>query len=212
MSPPYRTAPAHGKMFSFANAAMMGSGIWKLSRLVRGIGGEEFLAARTLPSGATFILLDQAVVPLVTELSQLGATHRFRIGPANSDYADNACVEISSTVGSKALRPYSPVRARARRVSSGIELSFIRRSRRDADGWETLDIPIGEEREAHEIEILNGGNVVRTLMAGASSLTYPAVDELADFGVPQASLDLRLYQFSDLVGRGYPLSGSVPVA
>ena len=205
-------ASGYWEIFSFATATLIGPHTWKLSEFVRGVGGEEHLAERNIAAGARFILLDQAVVSLTSDISLLGSTIRYRIGPAAGDYADSACVEFAATVGPKALAPYAPVRATARREVGGIVISFVRRSRRDADGWDLLDVPIGETSEAYEIEIMNAGSPVRTLAGNLTSLTYPSADELADFGAARTTLDLRIYQISPNVGRGFPLIVTIPVS
>ena len=92
---------------------------------------------------------------------------------------------------------------KARRGGSGVTLSWIRRTRIGGDGW-GLDVPLGEEREAYEVDILSGGAVVRTLASDAPSVLYAAADELADFGTPQGSLSVAIYQLSTTVGRGTP--------
>ncbi len=45
--------------------------------------------------------------------------------------------------------------------------------------------------------------MLRTLSATAPSVLYPAANEIADFGVAQTSLSLRVVQLSATVGRGF---------
>jgi hypothetical protein len=44
--------------------------------------------------------------------------------------------------------------------------------------------------------------VLRTLTANAPNVLYTSADELADFGSPQTSLNIRVAQISATVGRG----------
>jgi hypothetical protein len=53
------------------------------------------------------------------------------------------------------------------------------------------------------MKAVRGGSVVRTLMAATPSVLYAAADEIADFGAPQTSLDVRVTQVSATVGRGF---------
>ena len=115
-------------------------------------------------------------MPLVTGVSNLGLTQTWRVGPADRDHADPAYVSFDGLAGPKALMPYAPVRVRAQRTSDGVTFSFLRRGRRDSDGWEVLDIPLGEDVEAYECALLAGGAVVRTLTAGTPTLFYLAED------------------------------------
>ncbi len=199
------------EIVGFANAELVAAGVYKLSRLLRGLGGNEVLAARTLAAGADFVLLDKAVAPLVAGLSELGVAHAWKCGLERLSYADPTYVGFSSTAGASALMPYAPVQPKAARSLAGVTISFIRRGRIDADAWEPIDIPLGEDSEAYQIDILDGGVVARTLSCGAQQALYAIADELADFGAPNTALDLRVYQISAVVGRGFPLAANVPV-
>jgi hypothetical protein len=50
---------------------------------------------------------------------------------------------------------------------------------------------------------------VRTLTATAPSVLYAAADEIADFGVPQAHLSVRVAQLSATVGRGFAAAATL---
>ena len=70
-------------------------------------------------------------------------------------------------------------------------------------------MPLAEESEAYEVEILDAGTVLRTLESTAPRVTYTAAEQTADFGAllgPGGTLDLRIFQLSALVGRGTPAS------
>ena len=54
------------------------------------------------------------------------------------------------------LRPLAPVHLRSERDAGDIVFTWIRRTRIDGDGWELADVPLGEEREAYEIEVIAG--------------------------------------------------------
>jgi hypothetical protein len=198
------------EIFAYANAELVGTNTYRLSRLIRGLGGEEGLSARTVAPGATVVVLDNALFPVAQGLSNLGQTLRFRVGPANRDHADASVTEITTSVTGKTLMPYAPVQASARRSTSGIAIDFTRRSRIDSDAWEPVDVPLGEEREAYDIVIATPGGS-RVLPAASPSALYAAGDEIADFGAPQTALGLQIYQTSATVGRGFPLAVTVAV-
>ena len=121
------------EIFAFAHAELVARDTYRLSRLLRGLGGEEALAARTVAAGATVVLLDRAVAPLAAGLSSVGVTLDLRVGPAISGASDANYVSIPATATDKAFRPYAPVRPQARAAPAGIEISFLRRGRIDAD-------------------------------------------------------------------------------
>jgi hypothetical protein len=200
-----RGADGAWEIFAFTQAELVAEKTYRLSRLVRGIGGEEALAKRSAPAGSTVVLLDDAVVPLAKGSAELETPRTYRIGPADRDYGDPTYVEASIAATRKALMPYAPTHARARRTAEGVAISFVRRGRLDADAWEPVDIPLGEASEAYELEIALPSGGVRTLAGATTSILYPASDELADFGAPQSAFSVAIFQIGANVGRGFPL-------
>lgn len=68
-------------------------------------------------------------------------------------------------------------------------------------------MPLVEETEAYEIEILDGVAVKRMLTTSTTSAVYSSADQIADWGAmlgPGDTLDVRISQLSALVGRGAP--------
>ena len=86
----------------------------------------------------------------------------------------------------------------------------MRRSRAlAADSWVGLEVPLAEELEAYEVEILHGATVKRVLSTATTSALYTAAQQTADWGAPLGpgdTLDIRISQLSALVGRGAPKS------
>ena len=76
-----------------------------------------------------------------------------------------------------------------------------------ADSWGGLEVPLTEELEAYEVEILDGPAVKRVLSTAITSAVYTAAQQTADWGAPLGpgdTLDIRIFQLSALVGRGAP--------
>ena len=99
----------------------------------------------------------------------------------------------------------------ARRATPGdLVIRWTRRSRAlAADSWTAPEVPLAEESEAYEVEILDGATVQRTLSTATTSVTYTAAQQIADWGAllgPGDTLDVRIFQLSALVGRGAPKS------
>ena len=158
------------------------------------------------------VRLDEAVLPLTEHLADLGvARWRYRIGPAERDHADPSYVEIVATAGGDALRPFAPVHVKARREAGGVRIRWIRRARRGGDAWESVEVPLGEDDERYEVDILAGAAVLRTLAANAPQALYETAQELADFGAPQTALSLRVAQLGKAIGRGFERAVTVPI-
>ena len=199
------------EVIQFAHAELVDDGTYRLSRLLRGQGGTEWAVSDPLPAGAAFVLLDAHLVPVARGLAMLGRPLLLRIVAAARDHGDAAAVSIETEPQSVALRPYAPVHLRAARGPSGIELSWVRRTRTDGDSWEAEDVPLGEASERYEVDILDGATVKRVLHANAPEVLYASADEIADFGAPLDTLTLRVAQMSALVGRGYPAEATLVV-
>lgn len=191
------------EILSVAGADLLAERTYRLSRLLRGLAGTEPQAARAVPAGALIVRLDEAVVPLTQDMSDLGLPWTYRISPSNRDHADPAAVEFTATAGTSALLPFSPVQLAARRTADGILLTWIRRTRLGGDAWEPADVPLAEDMERYEIDILSGGALKRTLAVPEPSALYLAAQETADFGTRQSSLTVRIAQISAAVGRGF---------
>src|SRR5262249_52050825 len=100
------------------------------------------------------------------------------------------------------LEPLSPAHVRGSRSAGDLAISWVRRTRIGGDSWGAVEVPLGEETERYEVDILDGTTVKRTLTATTPSTTYTAAQQTAAFGAPQPSIDLRVYQLSTVSGRG----------
>ncbi len=71
-------------------------------------------------------------------------------------------------------------------------------------------MPLAEDGEAYELDILDGATVKRTLSSSAPSLLYTTAQQIMDFGAPQPSYAVRVYQLSASYGRGQAREATVP--
>jgi hypothetical protein len=148
------------------------------------------------------VLLDQHIVTIASGINALGRTLQLRVVAEGRDHGDLTALALPVTPQATALMPLSPVHLKAVRDVNGITLSWIRRTRVDGDSW-VGEVPLGEDNEQYQLEILSGTNVVRAVTTTTSSAFYASADELSDFGAPQASLAVRVVQLSATVGRGF---------
>ena len=190
------------EIVQYTEAELVDADTYRLSGLLRGAAGTEAAGTVTWPEGSRLVRLDGAVVAVANGLSELGRVYAYRVGSVRGDHGDEDVTEVSATVGAAALRPLAPVHVRAARTGAGVTIGFVRRTRLDGDSWEPVEVPLGESVEAYRVEILNGSSVVRTFEVAEPQALYPAADELADFGAPQAELTVRVAQLSASVGPG----------
>lgn len=197
-----RNADGEWEVLQFETATLVAPSTYELSGLLRGQLGTEGAMATTTPAGARFVLLDTALTRVDLSLSEVGLPLRWRYGPAGRDIASPSYVDQAHAFAGHGLRPYSPVHVRAARSGGDLGLTWIRRTRLGGDSWELPDVPLSEEAERYEVDILSGSTVKRTLAVSAPAATYTAVDQIADFGAVQSTVSLRIAQLSATFGRG----------
>ena len=198
------------EVLQFANAVLEGPQTYRLSRLLRGQLGSEYALATDVPSGAPFVLLDSHVVPVARGVGAIERSMRLRVVASGRAHDDPSGVEIAVTPTNTALRPLAPVHAAARRHSDGIHLTWIRRTRRDGDGW-AGEVPLGESSESYAVDIVDGASLKRRIVTSEPRAIYSIADELSDFGSAKTSLHVRIAQISGEVGDGFPLDTNLTV-
>jgi hypothetical protein len=192
------------EVIQFREALLVAPSTYVLSGLLRGQAGTEGAMRTPLDVGARLVLLDGAVAELGLGEAERGLPRLWAYGPAPKPLDDAAYIRETRSFAGIGLRPFSPVHIRGARVTGGdIALGWTRRTRTGGDGWEGMDVPLGEEMEAYEIDILSGSDVIRTLSASAPAATYAAAQQIADFGTTSfTTLTVRVSQLSRAFGRG----------
>ena len=193
-------------------AELLAPGRYRLTRLLRGQRGTEGALGNPAPAGARVVVLDDSFASLPIAEADLGIPWNWRIGPASRPVSDETYVAQTFTPSGVGLRPYSVAHVeqpwRKARSSGDLTIRWTRRSRAlAADSWGAVDVPLAEETEAYEVEILDGATVKRVLSTATTSAVYTASQQTADWGAPLApgdTLDIRIFQLSALVGRGAP--------
>ncbi len=207
------SAPGVWEVLQFGNATLVSAGRYKLTRLLRGQRGTEDAIGTPTLTGAKVVLLDTALQPMSLALGDIGIAWNLRTGPASAAPSDSIMQAQSFTPNGRGLMPFAPVQARMRRLANGdLALLWLRRDRAlAADSWVLAHVPMSETVEAYDPEVLNGGNVVRTVSGLTTpAFTYTAAMQAADFGGAVASLAVRLYQIGAL-GRGAPLTTTLTI-
>lgn len=194
----------NGEIVQFQTATLVGNATYQLSGILRGRRGTEHRVAAH-PIGTEVVLLTGGAIGRIPiDLPEIGTTRQFKAVPSGIDPADIA--GESFVYNANVLRPFSPVHVRARRdaASGDWSATWIRRTRINGGWTDGVDVPLGENTEVYEVDILDGTTVKRTITGLTSpALTYTAAQQTTDFGSPQTTLKIAVYQMSDLVGRGH---------
>lgn len=192
------------EVLSFQNATLQADGSYRLSRLLRGRRGTEWAVGQHVV-GDMFVLLESGkLVRPVPSTTDINADRYYRAVSFGGTLQDADILTYRhQAVGKK---PYAVTHITGRRhypSTNDWTISWVRRGRIDAEWRDYVGVPLGEASESYEIDIMSGSTVVRTLTATSQSTTYTAAQQTTDFGSTQSSIDVRIYQMSDTVGRGY---------
>ena len=185
---------------------------YRLTRLLRGQRGTEAAMGNPTPAGVRVVVLDSALAPLPIAESDLGLPWNWRIGPAARAVSDASYTALAFTPAGRGLVPFAPVHVaqpwRTARSPGDLTIRWTRRSRAlVADAWEQVEVPLAEDFESYDVQILDGAVVKRTLASTTTSVLYTAAQQTADWGAPFGpgqTLAIRIYQLSNRLGRGDP--------
>lgn len=183
-------------------------GTYILSGLLRGRYGSEF-AVGSHGSGERVVLITQS-----------DRIERLNFGAADWNVArtyrgvslpleDGEEIEFTNTGEGK--RPLSGVHLNGSRDgSNNLTVDWERRTRFQT-GDVAAAVPLGEETEAYEVDIMSGSPLaaIRTIAATTPQISYTAAQQTADGLTPGNPVDVEVYQLSTIRGRGRPLSGTV---
>ncbi len=196
------------EIVQFMTATLVGAGKYELSGLLRGrLGTEDAIESHI--AGERFVLLNNLLEKNETSNEYVGL-ERFYKAVTFGDTLANTESE-SFVYRAKSLLPYAPVHVKAVRDSSGnVTFSWVRRNRLHGQWRDYVDVPLSENSELYDIEIMDGETVVRSFLnVAATTSDYSAAEQNADFGSVQSNISVRIYQISDIVGRGKAASAVV---
>ena len=190
------------EIIQFMTATLTSPGNYTLSGLLRGRQGTEW-AMGLHAAGEPFVLLNSLVGSEDMSNALINLERPYK--PVSVGATLSATPEDDFTYAGVALLPYAPVHISGARDGSGnLTINWIRRTRVSGEWQDYVDAPLNETSEAYEVDILSGSTVLRTLTGLTSpTASYSAALQTTDFGSPQSSISINVYQLSGVVGRGY---------
>jgi GTA TIM-barrel-like domain/Putative phage tail protein len=199
------------EILQFQSASLVGVNTYRLTGLLRAQAGSfaEMLTSRA--AGQRFVLLNGAVTQAVGTLQDAVLTSRWKVGPATLDHGHPAYVTLDVPPTLKALRPLRPTSLKAKRTGAGVAISWIRQTRSGGDAWALQEVPLSEDVERYQLQVMNGAAVVRGLTPAVPSQFYSDAEMTADFGTVPSTLTLRVAQMSAAVGAGTILERTLNV-
>lgn len=199
---------ADGEIIQFADAVQVSDDLWELSTFLRARKGTDYAIGNSLV-GHAFVLLQ----PTNIRRSDFGAGdwNKSRLYKPVSLLTTEAGTTPQSFVNTgESKRPLSLVNPIGIRDGSGdVTMQFDRRSRYPQPGVGNGPLPLAEESEAYELEILDGAVVVRTETLSTPEYYYSAANQTSDGLTPGDPVSGSIYQISGSAGRGHVLSFTV---
>jgi len=190
------------EIIQFVNATLLDTNKYRLSRLLRGRLGSEW-AVPGHTAGERFVLLSGSIAREAMSTSTFNISKPYKPVTVGSTLANTDPVNF--TYHAVALKPYAPTHITGMRDGTGnLTINWKRRTRIGGDWRDNVDVPISEESEKYEVDIMSGSTVKRTITSLTSATaTYTAAQQVTDFGYNQSSVTVNIYQISGIVGRGY---------
>lgn len=196
----------HGRweIVQFLTASQISETRWHLSGLLRGRRATEH-HIDTSVAGDFFVMLSAGgVVRLPLQIAEIGTARFYRAVTFGTAAA--GATGLSFTGQGEALRPFSPVHVHGERSGGDLIIQWTRRGRLGQELRSGTDIPLSEESESYEVDIIAPGaspeTALRTLETNTTSVTYTAAEQAADGFAGDDLIVVRVYQMSATVGRG----------
>jgi len=192
------------------NCVLQVDGSYVVSDFLRGQKGTEWTTGLH-QIGDYLILLDATLLDFIaSNTSALSVSHLYR--GITDGFSIDSDADRSWTYQGINLKPLAPCHLTGQRtaLTNDWVISWVRNSR--FGNWlNYVDMQIGEQIEAYEIEVFDSSysTLKRTLSASTAEITYTAAQQTTDFSAVQSILYLKIYQLSATVGRGYPLVASI---
>ena len=198
------------EILQFARAELVAADTYRISMLLRGQSGSEPEMISIRNAGNRFVLLNAATVQPVLSLADAALDINWQIGPSQYDI-NRAYLSIDHKGRMLGLRPLSPCQVVARRDGGDVVFTWIRRTRTDGDSWELAEVPLGEDAEIYDLDVMDGDDVRRTATVSVPVYRYLAADIATDFGSLPETLTVRIAQISAIYGRGANLTRTLHV-
>ena len=189
------------ELIQFRSAALVSAGVYKLTGLLRGSRGTEWASVGHVATERCVLLRAAGLRRIVLTNAEIGLVRYYKgITFSRSMSSDTARTFVDTAVG---LKPFSPALEKAARIPGGIFMKWNRRSRLSVRmiGPLGISVPLGEALERYDIEIFDA---TFAALFATTNTTSPTLT-FADGALPSPA-GVKIYQTSEIVGRGYPLT------
>jgi hypothetical protein len=194
------------ELIQFQTATLVAPATYDLSILLRGQGGTEGAMRDPVAGGARFVLINSAVTPVNLRPDEVGLALNYKYGPASEGLDEPSYGAEAHAFQGLGLRPLAPVHLQGKRNPANGDWTFVwtRRARIGGDSWQGIEVPLAEESELYQLDILAtpSGAVLRSIEVTSPTYLYTAAMQTADFGATQWNVSIRVAQISPSYGPG----------
>jgi hypothetical protein len=184
------------ELMQFRDARLISAGVWEISARLRGQAGTDALMPQVWPAGSIVVVLDGSARQVDLPPSARNQLRHWRIGPGTRAPDDASYRHIAAAFRGAGLRPLSPCHLRA----NGNEVTWIRRTRVQGDGWDGPDVPLGEAQERYSVRLVQNGNVLAQALVGEARWVVPL--EKWNQARAAGAFAIEIAQLSDTFGAG----------
>lgn len=197
------------EIIQFQTATHVQAEIWTLSGLLRGRRGTEHNIGTALPGDTVVLVSGPGIVRASMPITAVGRPYLYR--SLGTGVGLDQATDDTFAGHAEALKPFSPADFVGDQdlVTSLWTLSWIRRGRLGQTLASGIDVPLSEDSENYEVDILSGpgGSVLRVLSTSTPIVTLDKDQQITLFGSIQTHIHAVAYQLSGQVGRGYGTVG-----
>lgn len=193
--------PDGWELFQFAEAVLAGEDTWELSMRLRGQAGSDGIMPGAWPAGSCFVLLDGRPGQVGLPAGARGVARRWRWGPADRPIGNPAWREAAHAFAGNGLRPYPVCHLRASAGADGVQVTWVRRTRIEGDGWDGPEVPLGEEREAYLVRLRVDGALRREAEVASPRFLWDSAMQAQD-AAGGGTAEIEIAQISDRYGPG----------
>lgn len=194
-----RTDAGDWEVIKFVVSDLQSGRRYNLRRLFRGQLGTYPIMGNPVSAGAPVVFLDPlSLVPMAIPESRKFETIDWRYGPNVYPTGSPFYRNLSHTGKAVGQLPYPVADVQFFPISGGVTITWKRQTRFGGEGFDAPTVPLNEDSEAYEIDLLDGSDVLLSTVS-VTSPTYTFT------GAPSV-FKARIYQMSASVGRGRPVT------
>lgn len=202
-------APGRWEIVKFRSVSSLGAGRFTLSGFLRGQRGTEWAIGSHAAGDAFVILADAGILRVALDSGNIGQQKTYKAVTKGRPFSSG--ISQAYVNSAEALETFSPTNLlKTLQVGGDLLFGWVRRTRL-SENWLRGVVPLGEAAEAYEFVIFTDstfGAVRRVISTNTRSATYTSAMQTAD-GYVGGFLYVRVYQLSDVVGRGHALEATI---